>query len=578
MRAENAWLEAAVSGPVLQGVEIFGEAVDESVDELKRRAAGPLTEYQYDPIGFLVNELKIPEETIRWKLNNGYEGHRWDGTEEPLVIALDALSRWENVAVEAGTGTSKTYTLGAGGMLWFLLTWPNARCVTVAPKEDQLSLNLWKEVQELWPRVKNRFPDATFTKLKLRMRGGLDETWSAFGFVAQVGAEEESAGKARGMHAEHMLVIFEEASEIHSAITTAFENTCTAPHNIRLALGNPSHIQDELHKMVEDPEFVPVRISALDYPNIVINEHRDPTGGDMKNDVQLMPGGASRSSVARRARKYLATAKWIYDAMVRGISPSEAKDALIKWEWCKAAAARYNDLALRQGPKALGVDVANSETGDKAALADWLGSCLLMVTSFPCPDNLKLGVRVSLHMALNGIDPMHVGVDSVGVGSGTVNKLSELELAVRALNSGARPEPELETDGSRSVHQEAVFANLRSQMWWQMRDDLARGLVSIPPDEELWRDLTTPIFFLRNGKIYIEAKEEIVKRLGRSPDKGDAAVYGNWVRPRSVTDYGEADPVSAWDREILAREADQGRRVHNIRSTTRPREVEEMLS
>ena len=37
-------------------------------------------------------------------------------------------------------------------------------------------------------------------------------------------------------------------------------------------------------------------------------------------------------------------------------------------------------------------------------------------------------------------------------------------------------------------------------------------------------DLTTPTFEVGSRGIKVETKEEIVKRLGRSPDRGDAVV------------------------------------------------------
>jgi len=40
----------------------------------------------------------------------------------------------------------------------------------------------------------------------------------------------------------------------------------------------------------------------------------------------------------------------------------------------------------------------------------------------------------------------------------------------------------------------------------------------------------TPKWTTRSGKIVVQPKEEIRKKLGRSPNKGDAAVYWNWVR------------------------------------------------
>ena len=523
-----------------------------------RAGPRPLVEYQRRPVDFAVEVLGIPEHTIRWSLNPGYENHRWDGTPDPLVVALDALAAWKDVGVEAGTGTGKTYVLGAAGMLWFLGCFEGAIVITVAPKEDQLTLNLWKEVRKLWPAFKRRFPTAELTSLKIRMRGGIDDSWAGFGFVAGVGADEESANRARGFHAEHMLVIFEETPGIDPAIMTAFEHTCTAPHNLRLALGNPDNQHDELHRFCTSPGVVHVRISALDHPNVV-------TG-----NAALIPGAASRESIERRARKYGPDSP-LYNAMVRGISPPQARDALIRWEWLEAAAARYSDPELRKGPKALGVDVANSQAGDEAAISRWLGACCLEVSAFPCPDANRLGFQVAVEIELQRIDPQHVGVDSVGVGAGTVNELKRLHCYVQALNGGASPEFELEgeEDGAgRAVLDETRFANLRAQMWWQAREDLQHGRIAIPRDEELWRDLTTPRWWTRNGKIYVEPKEEIIKRLGRSPNKGDAFVYGNWVRQRGKLPEPETE-IRPFDPAILAYEADECRRVR----TRRPADV-----
>ncbi len=68
----------------------------------------------------------------------------------------------------------------------------------------------------------------------------------------------------------------------------------------------------------------------------------------------------------------------------------------------------------------------------------------------------------------------------------------------------------------------------------QLRTGLQRGHIALPDDPELIDDLTTVKWFTRGGKIHLESKEEIRKRLGRSPDKGDAVVLWNWVRSRPV--------------------------------------------
>ena len=120
------------------------------------------------------------------------------------------------------------------------------------------------------------------------------------------------------------------------------------------------------------------------------------------------------------------------------------------------------------------------------------------------------------------ISASRVGVDGVGVGAGTVNALKEEGIKVVNLLGGNPPVklPKVER-----------FNNLRSQMWWQMREDLRFDpeLVLLN-DLELLYDLTAPKWEEKNGKICVESKKEIKKRLGRSPNKGDAVVYWNWVR------------------------------------------------
>jgi hypothetical protein len=50
----------------------------------------------------------------------------------------------------------------------------------------------------------------------------------------------------------------------------------------------------------------------------------------------------------------------------------------------------------------------------------------------------------------------------------------------------------------------------------------------LPPDPELEADLCAPRWSMQTNGIKIEAKEDIKKRIGRSPDSADAVVisYG----------------------------------------------------
>jgi hypothetical protein len=267
----------------------------------------------------MVEKLGVRRESLLWSSNPTYGTHPWDGTVDPFCAALDALVANEDVGVESGTGTGKTYFLAAL-VMWFLACFEDSIVVTAAPKEAQLLLHVWKEIGRLWPRFALHFPQATLQTGKIRMKPAVEEreTWAATAFVCGVGADEESATKAQGFHAVHMLIITEETPGVHAAIMVAFENTCTAPHNLRISVGNPDSVEDELHRFCLEPTTTHIRVSALDHPNVVLD------------NPDIVPGAVSRPACDRRKLRY-AHMPAMYHSRVRGISPERAFGVALKY-------------------------------------------------------------------------------------------------------------------------------------------------------------------------------------------------------------------------------------------------------
>ncbi|HEX4354541.1 MAG TPA: hypothetical protein VHZ95_16545, partial [Polyangiales bacterium] len=322
-------------------------------------SARAMPEYRMDPVGFCEKVLGIPRYRVVWSLNPGFvdangvfarqcpvcQGSAWDrstdkpcgdcsgtgntgwdGTADPLAAMLNGLAEGLDVCVEAATGTQKSYTC-ACALLWFLACWEGARVFTFAFVEAQLRSYMWKEVRQLWPAFQAHFPSATLLDLEIRMRGGQDNSWGAIGVSVKKRAGEEVAVAAQGMHAPHMLLIYEEMPAIDWGTVLAGENTCTAPHNLRLGVGNPDNQLDSLHLFGFDDltgqprsDVKCIRISALDHPNYVCD------------DADIVPGAASVKSIERR-RTRRGNADRLFKSRVRGISPTEAADALIKLEW-----------------------------------------------------------------------------------------------------------------------------------------------------------------------------------------------------------------------------------------------------
>lgn len=83
------------------------------------------------------------------------------------------------------------------------------------------------------------------------------------------------------------------------------------------------------------------------------------------------------------------------------------------------------------------------------------------------------------------------------------------------------------------------FYNRRSEVWWRFREALEgdESPIALPSDPELVADLTAPTFEVTPRGIKVESKDDLVSRLGRSPDRGDAVVMA-WAQGGRTASHG----------------------------------------
>lgn len=532
------------------------------VEYLKRLK---VKEWQQNPLLWMKERLGEDPKAIVWtEWGEAYKNHTWDGDRNALARAWLDIAQKHWVGIEAGTGTGKTYIL-ARIVFWFLDVYKDALVVTSAPKQDQLKLNLWAEIQKEFHKFKAIRQNSYMNFLTLRVEDGsgestdqnLENSWQAIGFVAGSGVGEESATKARGFHRENMLIILEESSGMNPAVVAAFKNTCTGGNNVILAVGNPNSELDPLHQFCVSGAAKSYRISAFDFPNVVLGK-------------EVVPGAVTLQSIERRKTEY-GEGSPLYEAMVRGIAPTQSLHSLIKLAWINQCVDI--DLPSDGSYNAAGVDVANSLTGDKAAIAYGVENILVELLDFRCenashlahnlvfddtqiesvfnglvkqraklmgvhPDNLTMLPEEITRYAITpisdyGIDPENIGIDSVGVGASTLQQLHNLGYYATPLQGGQWDEAIPTDDNDRPLF---AFASLRAQMYWIAREDLRQKNISIKLKDKnilkrLSKELVIPRYELKANTISVEAKESIKKRMGgQSPNLADAFVYWNFIR------------------------------------------------
>jgi hypothetical protein len=221
----------------------------------------------------------------------------------------------------------------------------------------------------------------------------------------------------------------------------------------------------------------------------------------------------------------------------------------IPTEWVKAAQRRWKPQPFPGVPMcAIGVDVAQGGT-DKTVLAirydDWFAA-LQAIPGAETPGGADVAGRV---MAKR-LDGAKVVVDLGGGWGGDALKHLALNNIDAVGYMGVNPSVRRTRDNLLR------FANIRTEAYWTLREALdpnqpGGATMALPDDKELLADLTAPTFSTASGKggmtIHLEAKDKLVKRLGRSPDKGDAVVMSWWAGAKAVTDATE------WRKDMASR-------------------------
>jgi len=169
-------------------------------------------------------------------------------------------------------------------------------------------------------------------------------------------------------------------------------------------------------------------------------------------------------------------------------------------------------------PSVFGVDVARFGN-DRSVVIERQGLVAKSPIVLEKADNVTVADRIlSLY---HQHKPQYIFVDA-GQGQGVIDILR------RQLNCV------IEVPFGSTANDSGKYANRRSEMWFLMREWIRHG-GQIPNIPDLVTELSAPTYsFSVNGKIQLEKKDDIKKRIGRSPDYADALAltFAQEVLPR----------------------------------------------
>jgi len=463
-------------------LEALGTARQQAIS---RQSSKLIMPYRRDPVAFVHDILGVTE--IR-----PYQEH-----------ALSALLEHRRVCMRGPHGIGKT-ALEAWAVLWALAVHEEIKAPTTASAWRQLTEYLWPEIHKWssrakWDRIGLRVrPERELLKRRLQLGDNR--------FAFALASSDEA--KIEGAHSAVVFYGFDEAKTIQAEIWDAAEGAFSTGEGYALAISTPGEPAGR---------FYDIQTNRRSYPHWHIIRVTESEAR------RVVPGFAQWAD--------LMAVQWgeqsaVYQNRVAGEFAQSETDTVIPLAWVEAAMDRWTpDGRPSDTPTTFGADIAR--TGEnKTVFAPRTGNWFAPLIRHSKRDTMETAGFLASEM----ISVDWANVDVIGIGAGVFDRLREQGLNVRPINVG-------EATGLRDKTGRFGFVNLRSALLWGLRERLepeSGDDIALPPDDDLLADLTAPKWTLTSaGKIKVESKDEIVKRLGRSPDSGDAVMLA-YAAPESM--------------------------------------------
>lgn len=464
-----------------------------------------------------------PNQTERWKADPVAWAIERAGVEpwSKQRQIMESVRDHRRVAVHSCHGVGKTH-IAAHVAGWFLDVHPpgEAFVLTTAPSAPQVKAILWREINRMHERA------------GLAGRTNLTE-WYINNKLVAFGRKPSDYNDSafQGIHDRWVLVIMDEACGVPTNLWVAAEAVTTNANGRILAIGNPDSNDGEFAKKCRpDTTWKTIHIGYDSTPNFT-GETVSPGLAEQLISVDWVED----------MRQQWGEDSALFQSKVLGQFPTEGSDPYrtVPSGWALAC----QNLQLPEGePVEAGIDVGAG--GDRTVVFERRGAVAGRHVEFRDADPMASVARIAQTLVEWGVQ--RAKIDTIGVGWGLAGRLRELSSRHNPTGDTSHDCEIVGVNFAEKSSNPRRFINRRAEVWWNVGRENSRlklwDLTSLTDD--VIAELSAPRYQIvdSTGKVKIESKPEVIKRLGRSPDLADAVLLafyeGVTAKPADVNSIG----------------------------------------
>jgi hypothetical protein len=396
------------------------------------------------------------------------------------------------ISVRSGHGIGKTTTM-SWMLLWYLFCHFEAQIPVTAPSQTQMYDALWKEVYKQlkkMPAPAQNLYEWQSSYIRMVER---PQSWYARAKTARKEAPEALAG----IHADHVLMLIDEASGVHEEIFNTAEGALTEKSILVIMISNPTRNVGYFYESqlgADRDAWEKFSFSTLDSPRIT-QEFEDRI---------IKKHGKGSDEYKIRVLGEFPDIEQVDD---EGYSPLLSKNDLTFID----KPAENKNSTIWVGTPIMGIDPA----GEGVDTTDWVirdsfKAKHILSEKTSTPKSIANITRTL--MGIHGVKPENIYIDSFGEGIKAAVELAKDGKDINAVNVG---------DQCDEDEDKNLYLNKRANIYMWAKKWLRSGGELVRSNK--WEEILS-IKFRRNERSRIQIMSKVkMKKLGyKSPNTADA--------------------------------------------------------